>query len=356
MNRISTSTIPPYSLAVSELKQLQTDHDLQIDTCLLQNDDTVSLETAIIRLSATLKNRQSVHVPLIKALNQVLATPLIAPNAFPPFDRAMMDGYAARFSDLCTKSMLDIAGESAAGRAYYGVLDKGTVVAIATGAPMPEGADCVIRKEYARVEANKIFVAVELLCPGSDYEPRGAVVMPGDVLIPSKTRLQPAHLAIAARHGINDLEVHRPLRIQILLIGDELIPAGNTIQQGQIYEHNQILIASFLAQHHGEILLDLPIVPDDEAEIRLAVQAVLNTTPPPDLILLVGGTSVGNHDHTRTALATFGSWLFLRLDLRPGRPTCALKTRQGVPIIALPGSPKAVTALLPRLIAPLLNT
>ncbi len=326
-----------------------------MDTCTHPDDNALALNTAIHRLRATLNPKPTVQRPLIHALNQVLAAPLRAPNPFPPFDRAMMDGYAARFSDLCTNSPLDIVGESAAGRACLAPLAQGSVVAIATGAPLPPGADCVIRKEYARAGANRISVTTELLYLGADCESCGSVAARGDVLIAAHTRLQPMHLALAARHGLPALAVTRAYRIQILLIGHELVPAGHTLQPGQIFEHNQILIESFLAQQHSEVLPEVPIVPDDETAIRTAVCRSLSATRPPDLILLVGGTSVGNHDHTRSAIAPLGTWLFHGLNLRPGRPTCALKTNQGIPIIALPGSPKAVTALLPGLIAPVLK-
>lgn len=355
MKRISAPITPPNRWLALELTPPHAVPKWRTDSCHDLNADSLPLETAISRLRATLSHRPAVQVPLIQALNQVLAAPLIAPNDFPPFDRAMMDGYAARFSDLGAQSPLDIVGESAAGRACPAPLAQGCVVAIATGAPLPPGADCVIRKEYARACANKILVTTELLHRGADCESCGSVAARGDVLIAAHTRLQPMHLALAARHGLPALAVQRACRIQILLIGNELVPAGDTRQPGQIYEHNQILIESFLAQHHSVVLPNEPIVPDDETAIRAAVRHSLSATRPPDLILLVGGTSVGNHDHTRRAIAPLGNWLFHVLNLRPGRPTCALKTNQGIPIIALPGSPKAVMALLPGLIAPVLK-
>ncbi|HUM99167.1 MAG TPA: molybdopterin molybdotransferase MoeA [Halothiobacillus sp.] len=355
MKTLSLPPQPPNPLTRVEPPLSAGNLSAPMDPCDSPDEHAVSLHTAIARLRASLNARPTVRLPLIQALNQRLATPLIAPNPFPPFHRAMMDGYAARFSDLCAKSPLDRAGESAAGSADLAPLAQGTVVAIATGAPLPQGADCVIRKEYARVEANKVFVTVELIRPSADCESCGSVARQGDVLIPAQTRLLPAHLAVAARHGVPELAVTRAYGIQILLIGNELAPAGQPRQQGQIYEHNQILIESVLAQHHVRVLPEEPIIPDDEHAIRTAVLKSLSTTPPPDLILLVGGTSAGNHDHTRAALAPLGVWLFHGLNLRPGRPTCALKTLQGIPLIALPGSPKSIAALLPGLIAPVLG-
>jgi molybdopterin molybdotransferase len=355
MNRTSAPTSQPQSLTACEPKPPHRPHALKIDPCHREQEDSVELATAIDRLRATLQKKPSVPMPLINALNQVLAAPLIAPNPFPPFDRAMMDGYAADYRTLTAQAPLDITGESAAGSANLTLLAQGTVVAIATGAPMPQGADCVIRKEYARVEGREIFVAAQLLSPGADCEPQGSIAMTGDILIPANTRLQPTHLAIAARHGLRELAVIRAYDIQILLIGNELILAGTPPQRGQIYEHNQILIKSFLAQHHINVLPDSPIIPDDKTAIRTAVQAALHAISPPDLILLVGGTSVGAHDYTRSALAPLGTWLFRGLNTRPGRSACALKTQQGIPVIALPGSPKAVSALMLKLITPVLK-
>jgi molybdopterin molybdotransferase len=326
-----------------------------IDTCQRQIEEGIALETAIDRLRAASQPRPTVRLPLIRALNHVLAVPLLAPNPFPPFDRAMMDGYAARFHDLSRPAPLVITGESVAGRAHPVPLMASSVVAIATGAPLPQGADCVIRKEYARVEGNQIFVTAELLRVGADCEQAGSIALTGDLLIAANTRLQPNHLAIAARHGLRELTVRQAPRIQILLTGNELLAAGQAPQSGCIYEHNHILIASFLAQQHHTVLPGGDIIPDDETTLRRRVEAALNAVMPPDFILLVGGTSVGAHDHTRRALNPLGTWLFKSLNTRPGRPACALKTTQGIPVIALPGSPKAVEALLLNLIAPTLN-
>lgn len=330
-------------------------HAARLDPCHTPSDDGVSLQTAIQSLRAACPPRPTVRLPLIRALNHVLAEPLIAPNPFPPFSRALMDGYAARRDDLSRSTELVISGESIAGRDCTTPLPVGTVVAIATGAPLPPGADCVIRKEYARIEGTRLFASAELVRAGADCEQKGSIAITGDHLIAANTRLTPAHLAIAARHGLNELTVTQAARIQILLIGNELLSAEQAPQSGCIYEHNHILIASFLTEQHHTVLPNHLILPDDQTAIRHAVHTALRAENPPDLILLVGGTSVGTHDHTRSALNPLGTWLFNSLNIRPGRPTCALKTPQGSPIIALPGSPKAVAALLANLIAPVLG-
>ena len=324
------------------------------DSCLRHSPDSLPLDMAIACLRAASPHRPDVNVPLIQALDQTLAATLMAPDAFPPFDRAMMDGFAARFEDIPARQPLHILNPIPVGCAPSASLAPGTVLPVVTGAALPPGADCVIRKEYACVAGERLTTCTELLQPGKDCIRRGEDAVPGQPLIPAGTRVQPAHLSLAARHGVHTLAIKRPWRIRILLIGDELVAPGSPPQPGRVFEHNRILIEGFLTQLRQTPLPDNDILPDQETAIRHAVQAALSAATPPDMILLVGGTSVGAHDHTRAALDPLGSWLFHGIDVRPGRTACAMRTVEGVPVIALPGSPKAVQHLLTHLVHPLI--
>lgn len=312
-----------------------------------------SLPEAVERLCATLRPTPLDTVPLRAALGRCLAEPLHAPNPFPPFDRAMMDGYALRAAEVQPGAVWIVDHSLTAGQAATAPLHPGHAVRIATGAPLPPGADTVLRQEWAQCLGQTLRAALPHIAPGKDAERQGHGTATGALLLPAHQPLSPVQLAHAARHGIAQLTIHRPARLALILIGNELTEAGQPLPPGQLYEHNSIFLDAALDETRlGEISHRHTVRDDPDA-----MDAALHTAraQAPDMLLLVGGTSVGTQDFTRSVLRRHGELLFEGINTRPGRTGFAGITPDGRPLIALPGSPKAVHALWAGLLHPALR-
>lgn len=322
------------------------------DTCARYRDDPTPAE-ATARLCAHLQPTPIESTPLRHALGRCLAAPLFAPTAFPPFTRAMMDGYALRSTEVEAGFCWRLRPALIAGHANHEPLPAGHAVRIATGAELPPGADTVLRQEWAQCFSNQLRALLPKLAHGKDTEQKGSVAEVGSLILPAQHPLTPTHLAHAARHGVNQLSVHRTAKIALISIGNELTPAGQPLPQGQLYEHNLILIEATLDQYRLGELTHCTAVADDRRLIDEAIHTA--RAQHPDLLILVGGTSVGTHDFTRRALERHTQLLFSGINTRPGRTAVAGVTQDGLVVLALPGSPKAVHALLENLLCPALR-
>ncbi|WP_407275231.1 molybdopterin molybdotransferase MoeA [Halothiobacillus sp. DCM-1] len=322
-----------------------------IDPCHASQADP-TLTEALDRLLACVQPTPVETVALRAARDRCLAAPLTAPTPFPPFSRAMMDGYALRAAEVQPGARWIVQRELIAGQAANSPLPPGHAVRIATGAALPEGADTVLRQEWAQRQGHTLRASLPQLPPGKDAEAVGSVTARGAPLLPAHTPLTPTHLAQAARHGIHALPVHRTAAIALILIGNELIPAGQPLPAGHLYEHNAIWIESSLDQRHLGRIIHHARVDDDPTRIHHTLTTALAKQP--DLVILVGGTSVGSHDFTRRVLQRTGRLLFEGIQTRPGRTAFAAQSASGHLVIALPGSPKAVHALFDELVVPTL--
>ncbi|KTG16187.1 MULTISPECIES: molybdopterin molybdotransferase MoeA [unclassified Guyparkeria] len=310
-----------------------------------------SVDDALATLIAAAAPLDTVEVPLRDALGRLLARTLRAPRAYPPFNRAMMDGYAARHADLAGKAALRIRLATDADQSAPAPLPTGHCAPIATGAPLPPGADVVLRRERVSVAANTL-VATEPVRPWADCETVGAVTMPGAPVLSAGTALQPGHLSLAARHGLASLPVVRTPRVAALVTGDELTPPGQSCPPGGIHDSNSILLQATLSQLGAAVMgPDAPMadhLPTLEATVRRQL-------PDADIVCIVGGSSVGNRDFGREILARVGTPLFEGIAMRPGRPTSAAVTPDGKLVLALPGRPAALLTALHALLRPLLD-
>ena len=312
-----------------------------------------SLPEAVERLCAALRPTPLDTVPLRAALGRCLAEPLHAPNPFPPFDRAMMDGYALRAAEVQPGAVWIVDHTLTAGQAVTAPLRPGHAVRIATGAPLPPGADTVLRQEWAQCLGQTLRAALPHIAPGKDAERQVSSTATGALLLPAHQPLSPLQLAHAARHGIAQLTIHRPARLALILIGNELTEVGYPLAPGQLYEHNSIFLDTALAETRLGEISHRQTVRDDPDAMDAALHAARAQAP--DMLLLVGGTSVGTQDFTRSTLRRHGELLFEGINTRPGRTGFAGITPDGLPIIALPGSPKAVHALWAGLLHPALR-
>lgn len=283
------------------------------------------------------------RVSLAEAQGRVLAVDLIATLDLPPWPNSAMDGYALRLADWAGEP-LPVSQRIFAGQAPE-PLAAGTCARIFTGAPMPEGADCVEMQENAEVLPDQRVRFIEPLKPGQNIRPQGQETTVGDKVLAAGTRLGPIELGLAASLGLAELEVIRRVRVAVLSTGDELIEPGQPLGPGQIYNSNRVLLCSWLQRLECEVV-DAGILPDDLEKTRAAL-AGLNEV---DLILSTGGVSVGEADFLGHALREEGELALWKLAIKPGKPLTFGHFR-GVPVIGLPGNPASTLvtfALLAR--------
>ena len=276
------------------------------------------------------------EVAVADAAGRVAAEDVRALVDLPPFPSSAMDGFAVRASDL--PGTLRVSGESAAGAPLAGSLSPGEAVAISTGAVVSEGADAVVPVEYVVQYDNEIEVA-EVLEPGANVRPRGGDVGAGEVVVAGGSTLGPAHVAAAAAAGVPSLVCARRPRVAVVATGSELVPPGQALAPGQVYEANgSMLAAAFRAA--GADVVGVETVGDDAALLRAALERGLSA----DVLVTSGGVSVGEHDLVREVERELGvEEVFWRIAIKPGKPL-AFGVRGTTLVFGLPGNP--VSALV----------
>ena len=314
--------------------------------------DLLSVAEARARVLAGSEPRGSERVPLSEALARTLAAPLVAQRTQPPFPASAMDGFALRAADLATlPAQLKVIGESAAGHGFAGLIRRGEAVRIFTGAPVPQGADAVLMQEDATL-AGESLTAMRAVVEGRHIRSVGIDFTAGESLLPAGTRLGPVDIALAAASGHAEIAVVRKPRVAILATGDELVQPGEAVGADQIVASNSFAIAAYVRQSGGEPI-DLGIASDDFAALEKAVRAARKAEA--DVLVMLGGASVGKHDLVRSALAKEGMELgFWRIAMRPGKPL--IHGRLGdMLILGLPGNPASSVVCALLFLVPLLR-
>jgi molybdopterin molybdotransferase len=274
--------------------------------------------------------------PIAEAAGRVTAEEVRARVDLPPFASSAMDGFAARAADL--PGTLRIVGESAAGSPYGAALDSGCVVAISTGAVVPEGANAVVPIEGVGRSDNTVEIP-DAAEPGAHIRPRGGDVAAGELVVPEGARLTPARLAAAAASGVAEVSCRRRPRVTVLATGSELVRPGGNLASGEIYETNSLMLAAALAAAGAEVLSEEPVA-DDESALRAALERGLAA----DVLVTSGGVSVGEHDLVREVEADLGvEEIFWRVSIKPGKPV-SFGVRGATLVFGLPGNP--VSALV----------
>ena len=291
----------------------------------------IPVEEARARLLALVEPLGAEPVPLREAGGRVLAEPVHAAHAQPPFDASVMDGYAVRAEDAAPGARLRVVGEAAAGGLPAPAVGQGEAVRMFTGAPMPGGASrVVIQEDVDRQEA--WIVLRDGLDPGPYIRPAGGDFGPGDALPPG--RLTPGRIALAAAMGADVLPCSRRPVVAVIATGDELVPPGRPLGRGQIHASNGYGLAAMVAACGGEARL-LPIARDREDSLR----AVIGLAAEADLVVTMGGASVGDHDLVGPVLEAMGmERSFWRVAMRPGKPLMAGRLG-GAAVLGLPGNP-----------------
>jgi molybdopterin molybdotransferase len=277
-----------------------------------------------------------------------LAEDLSTPADLPRFASSAMDGFAVRAADTTPAPVrLQVLGRALAGRPFAGEVATGTAVAIATGAAVPTGADAVAPVEIVEIDGGTVVIdrAVE---PGRHVRAAGEDFLAGTLVLPAGTILGPGQLAAAAAMGRDRLLAHPRPVVSVVPTGDELRPPGAALGPGQIHDAISAPLAGLLAEL-GAVAHVCPITPDDQAALAEAVHEAAGTA---DLVLTIGGISVGERDLVRQ-LGDTVDLVPIQVALRPGRPF-AFGRVAGVPLCGLPGNPAAALASFEELIRPVI--
>ncbi len=283
---------------------------------------------------------ESENVPLAQAHGRRLASGLAARRMQPPWPNSAMDGYAVRHSDLgALPATLTMVGSSAAGHAFEGAIGPGECVRIFTGAPVPDGADTIVIQEDTQADGERITMR-EIGPRGHYVRAAGLDFKAGDVLMEAGRKLGPAELALAAAMNHSAVPVVRKPRVAILATGDELVPPGVEPGRDQIVASNNFAVAAYVERAGGEPL-DLGIAGDNFPAIEGAIRRARELRA--DVLVTLGGASVGDHDLVQSALANEGMDLgFWRIAMRPGKPLMHGRLGsddQPMRILGLPGNP-----------------
>ena len=285
----------------------------------------LSVDQALAMVLGLAREPQPEQLALADARGRVLLADAVAQMTQPPFDAAAMDGYALRRADL--PGPLRVVAEAAAGRGWDGTLGPGEAARIFTGAPVPDGADLVVMQEHAARDGNLVTVTVPQ--GRSNIRLRGNDFSAGDRVVAGRV-LSPVDLALLAAMNVPQVTVGRRPRVAVLAGGDELVAPGGAPGPGQIISSNDLAVAA--------------LARDTESSLREAFAAAAGA----DLVVSIGGASVGDHDLIARVAADLGmERAFHRIAMRPGRPLMAGRLGNGA-MLGLPGNPVSaiVTAVL----------
>jgi molybdopterin molybdotransferase len=317
----------------------------------------VSVDEARERILAVFGPLPAMDFPIVDALGLVLAEDIIADRPLPPFANSAMDGFAVRAVDTAGASpgspvWLRVTGEAPAGSAATMCVEPGTAVRIMTGAPVPSGADAVVRfedtdeaeKADRRVEGDvAVYRAAK---PAANIRPAGEDVAAGSRVLAAGASLRPAEIGMLAALGRTHVAVHRRPRVAILATGDEVVDPGAPLGPGQIRNSNSSIVAAMVRRVGGDPIL-LGVARDTTAELR----AKLAEARQADLIVTTGGVSTGDYDFVKHVLRMDGGIDLWQVRIKPGKPL-AFGHIGGVPLLGLPGNPVAAAVAFEQFARP----
>lgn len=286
-------------------------------------------------------------VTLGAAAGRRLAAPLVADRPVPGFERAAMDGWAVAGASTFGASPgdprpFDVIGTARPGHPFAGRVGPGQAVRIMTGAPMPEGADAVLRAEDGDEREGRLHAQAPT-APRRHVGGVGEDIQPGDEVVSDDRALRPQDLGVAASLGHDVLAVLRRPRVALCVTGDEVLPVGRVPEGAYIVDANGPMLAALVARDGGEVV-DQAYVPDDPQQLAEALHADV------DLVLVTGGSSVGTEDHAPRLLAEHGDLVFHGMAMRPAAPT-GLGTLGRALVALLPGNPVSCLAAYDLLLA-----
>ena len=296
------------------------------------------------------------EVEIENAYGRVLAEDIYSTVDVPPFDRALMDGYGVKSTDLTKASELNpvelkLIGKIEAGEWIDIEVRNGECIEIATGAPIPKGVDAVVMVEYTKRIDNKVIV-YKSVYPGENIAYTGSDIAIGDLVLRKCTYLTSREIAVLAAIGVRKVKVFKKPKVLVISTGNELIEPGKKPEFGKIYDVNSYSICVAAKEIGGECTI-YGIIPDDVNELRKAIEFGLKNF---DLILISGGTSAGLSDITYKVLDEFGppGVIIHGLLVQPGKPTVIAVSREGKLIIGLPGYPNSALMIFNLIVKPII--
>jgi molybdenum cofactor synthesis domain-containing protein len=287
------------------------------------------------------------------ATNRVLAQPVTSRVDVPPFDRAAMDGYAVIAGDTSGASThkpkrLICIGRIFTGQAADVTVTPGACVEVATGAPLPPGADAVVMVEDTETTGSDVLVRAAVH-PQQHIGRRAADIAAGQTVLSPGDVLNPSRLGALAAIGIGEVDVYARPRVAILSTGNEIVDPGRPLGPGQIYDINRFTLASVVGLHGGEPLVH-SAVQDTLPSLTRALDAALAA----DIVVFSGGSSVGERDLMQDVIRARGEMIFHGIAVKPGKPT-AFGRVDGKPVFGMPGYPTSCLSNAYILLVPLLR-
>lgn len=292
----------------------------------------ITVDAALDHLFALVSPLGTQTVDLTQALGRVLAEPAVAARTQPPFAASAMDGYGVRADEVRLGATFKIIGESAAGHGYDGVVGSGQAVRIFTGAPVPEGVDFVVIQEDVDRFVNTITIDSD---PGNspNIRPAGNDFAAGFTLSAPRV-LTPNDIALLAAMNVPRVQVAKRPDIALISTGDELVMPGDTPGRDQIIVSNTFGLKALFDSAGAQARI-LPIAQDTPASIQMAFELAQGA----DLIVTIGGASVGDHDLVGQVAQQMGlNQSFYKVKIRPGKPLMAGRMQESV-MVGLPGNP-----------------
>jgi putative molybdopterin biosynthesis protein len=325
----------------------------QFLTILSREDALAHFETALFPRAMPVEERS-----LAEALGFALAQDLVADIDVPPFDRSNVDGFAVRSADLAN------AGEAApvrlllndeaiaCGTAPTRPVLSGSATSIATGGPLPRGADAIVMVEHTQPQGNRAIEIRRAASPGQFVSYAGSDIARGETVLRGGTVIGSREIGMCAACGIAKLSVVRRPRVAVISTGDELVQPGQTLRPAAIYDTNGAIVSAAVAENGGEVKF-FGAIADDEAELEAAMRGALETS---DMLVLSGGTSKGAGDVSHRIIARLGKPGIIAhgVALKPGKPLC-LAVCDGKPVVILPGFPTSAMFTFHDMIVPVLR-
>jgi putative molybdopterin biosynthesis protein len=320
----------------------------------------LSREDAMARFEAALFPRTiaSERRRLADALGQALADDVVSPIDVPPFDRSNVDGFALRSADVAlageaTPVRLVLSDEIiACGTAPTQAVSSGTATSIATGGPVPRGADAIAMVEHTQFVGDRAIEIRRAASPGQFVSYAGSDIARGETLLRAGTVIGSREIGMLAACGIAEVSVARRPRIAVISTGDELVQPGLPLRPAAIYDTNGAIVTAAIRENGGEAAF-LGAVPDVEGELESTMRKALDSC---DMLVLSGGTSKGAGDVSHRIIARLGKPGIIAhgVALKPGKPLC-LAVCDGKPVVILPGFPTSAMFTFHDMIVPVLR-
>jgi len=291
------------------------------------------------------------RVMLSAANGRRLAETILATEDSPPFDNSAMDGFALNGALLKPHVSYPIVGESAAGRPFVGALPVGSAIRIMTGAQLPTAADTVIVREVATVEDESVTFS-EVPVRGANIRTKGSAMALDELVLDVGSKIGPGEIGLLASFQRATVSVFRKPVVAVLTTGDELVEVGGVRKEAQIVNSNAYMLRALLEDEGCDPFV-FPIIPDQLEATRDAFKKAINTA---DVVISVGGVSVGDYDWVKTVLDEVSEGAeFWKIQMKPGKPLAYGKASNGVALLGLPGNPVSAFVCYQQFVGPLLR-